>query len=144
SAGVGDVVILRGLTINGAGGSIGIHITAAGAVHVESCVVGGFAGDGQTAIYAQSAGQVFVADTVVRGNFNGIAVVSGKLSADRCRLENNSDYGLFITSAKGSIRKSVASGNSTGFNVAGGNFNIDDCLAANNSGEGIFAQAGSL
>jgi parallel beta helix pectate lyase-like protein len=144
SAGASDVVILRGLTINGAGGNTGIHITAAGAVHVESCVVSGFAGDGQTAIFCQSAGQVFVADTVVRGNFNGIAIISGKLSADRCRLENNSDYGLFITSANGSISKSVASGNLTGFNVAGGDFNIDDCLAANNSGEGIFAQSGGV
>src|SRR2546422_8111094 len=41
SAGASAKVILRGLAINGAGGTNGINITSAGAVHIENCVVSG-------------------------------------------------------------------------------------------------------
>src|SRR5207302_4023776 len=46
SAGASDVVILRGLTINGAGGTNGINFTDGAALHVENCVISRFSNDG--------------------------------------------------------------------------------------------------
>src|SRR5205823_723705 len=72
SAGANDVVILRGLTINNAGGFYGIVGSTAGMVHVESCVISGFGVVGGAGIAWNAAGQLFVKDTVCRENFDGI------------------------------------------------------------------------
>jgi parallel beta helix pectate lyase-like protein len=148
SAGASDTVVLRGLTINSAGGTNGINFTSGAALHVENCVVGGFVGNGDVlaaGILSSSTGQLFVADTVARENFDGVYVTNGTLSADRCRMEKNSNLALAVdTSGKVSIRQSVASGNIYGFVVATGELNIDDCLVANNSGSGILTQNGAV
>src|SRR5262245_53993289 len=46
NAGVADVVVLRGLTINGAGGNQGINFIAGGSLRVENCVISGWAANG--------------------------------------------------------------------------------------------------
>src|SRR6266567_614359 len=42
SVGSSDTVVLRGLTLNGVGGTDGISFHAGGNLHVENCVVTGF------------------------------------------------------------------------------------------------------
>src|SRR5205814_10260915 len=69
--GTSDTVVLRGLTINSAGGTNGINFTAGGNLHVESCVVTGFSSN--AGIFVPSgagvSAQLFVKDTICRRNY---------------------------------------------------------------------------
>jgi hypothetical protein len=144
NAGVSDVVILRGLTINSQGGANGIMYNTGGKLHVENCVISGFSSG--SGIILQSAGSLFVKDAIMRGNFAGIQVqpssgtVSG--SIDSVRLEGNAGNGLFVAGANVSIRNSVASGNGGGLkanNPSGTcELNIENCMVSNNR-EGVVA-----
>ena len=142
NAGGTDVVVLRGLTLNG-GSANGIVYNTGGVLHVENCIVNGFG----TAIEFQAAGHLYVKDTILREN-SGVALdvraPSGLAAAsvERSRIEGN-NLGLWVSNGgKASVRDTVASGNSnTGFLVsvgAGspGELNIEGCLIANN-GNGI-------
>lgn len=101
SAGATDVVVLRGLTLEGLGntGLLGVKFLAGGSLYVEDCTINSF----QTGInIAPSSGQshVFISDTVVRNNSSdgilfapsGSASVSGTLR--RVRTENNVSAGV--------------------------------------------------
>jgi hypothetical protein len=152
SAGASDTVVLRGLTINGAGvAANGINVATVGALYVESCVITGFAGSDNAhgnGISFGSAGNLFVKDTIVRGNgWVGLWAVpasgTAKASIDHCRLEGNT-YGLVSDSnAATTIRDSVSSGNVTAgyLGEVGGELNIENCVAANN-GTGIASIGG--
>jgi len=125
--GVGAVVSLRGLTVDGQGiGSIGIRIFGP-SVHIQNCVIRNFervAGFGIE--FHSSSRQLFVSDTLIynNGTFNsgGIWIVpetssSANVVLDRVRLENNV-IGLLVdgTASTGSgahviLRDSVVSGN---------------------------------
>src|ERR1017187_10704866 len=69
----GAIVVLRGLTIDGAGQTTGsgISVAAGSVLHVEDCGIAGFAGttgaDGN-GIFFNSGGQLFVKDNIIRGN----------------------------------------------------------------------------
>ena len=141
----GATVVLRGLTIDGTGAlARGIFVTSVGNLHVESCVITGFAWQG---IYFTSPGQLFVNDTIVRGNGSaGIWVLpssgTARASVDRCRLEQN-EYGLISDNEQGgtakvTIRDSAATGNSvSGLRAeSGGELNAEGCLVSNN-GSGL-------
>ena len=142
----GGTVVLRGLTIDGTGTATGngINVVAVSVLHVESCVITGFASEG---IYFKSPGQLFVKDTIVRGNGLGIWVAppsgTSQVSVDRCRLEQN-DYGLGSDgggggTAKVTIRDSVVSGNFTiGLSALSAELNAEACLVANN-GLGLYS-----
>jgi hypothetical protein len=96
SVGGSEKVILRGVTINGAGGSTGIYVQSAGLVYVEECVINGFTSHGINF----NAGRLFVKDTTIRnndGNAINIFPSSGNhgVIIDHCRLEAN-DQGLLM------------------------------------------------
>ena len=112
--GAGINVVLRGLTINGQGGTNGVMILNAAEVHVESCVVANLANQG----IQHLAGKLYVNDTIVRNNAgegvwsvgtNGGAPVLAFL--DRVRLEGNSDGIRAQDAARVSVQDSVMSGN---------------------------------
>lgn len=131
NAGAADRVVLRNLDINGIGtGLDGIHVTAAGAVHVDHCEVYGFTGDG---VEAAAAGSLFVNDTRIRGNTGAgvrLTPASGAVFAvlDGSHLESNgtgvqaSDH-VSLTVRNGTLAGStgsaglVADGATTGVNV---------------------------
>jgi hypothetical protein len=136
----GATVVLRGLTIDGTGvTSSGIYVPAVSVLHVESCVIAGFAGSGKGIFFA-SAGELFVKDTVIRGNGNNgifVAPSSGnaRASVDHCRLEQNGSCGLdSYANASVTVRDSVASGNMGRGMLAefDGELNAEGCLVANN------------
>jgi hypothetical protein len=151
----GATVVLRGLTIDGAGQTTGsgINVQAVADLHVENVVITGFAGtsgvgDGN-GIYFTSAGQLFVKDTIIRGNSRlGIWVRpssgTAQASVDRCRLEQNF-FGLVCdTNTMATIRDSVASGNSQSLQTEGsGELNAEQCLVANNA-FGLVSDGGTL
>ena len=144
NAGGSDTVVLRGLVLNGGAGN-GITVNTVGVLHVENCVISGFA----QGLSFLATGELFVKDTIARNNSGTgilIGAVSGtpKGSLDRCRLEGNVN-GLGITRGSATIRDSVASGNSgsgfsaSTFTATAVDLNIENCLAANNPGIGILS-----
>ena len=141
NAGASDKVVLRGLTLNG-GATSGVAANTVGALYVENCVISGFA----TGLAMTGEGQLFVKDTVVRGNSVAgisLAVPSGAAAAsiDRTRLESNGVGLMTGNGSKASIRRSVASGNGSGVvaDGAGAELDADACLVANNAAAGIAA-----
>ncbi len=93
----GATVVLRGMTIDGTGQTgNGISVTAVGILHVESCVITGWAGSGTNGngIYFNSAGLLNVKDTNIRGNASIGIEITGNVGArqvviDRCHLDGN-------------------------------------------------------
>ena len=96
AAGAGDVVVLRGITVEGGGtanGNSGIYATSVGTLIIEDCTVRTF----QEGIYVLSStsAQVSLYNTVVRGcgfgldmenGANGVTVVA---TANGCEVDGN-------------------------------------------------------
>ena len=136
SAGVGDIVTLRGLVIDGQGtGAFGILLRTANALHVQNCVIRNFQQTSQGyGIFVAAVGvstQLFVSDTLIYNNGSSIGTgglfirpqvsggVQGAVNAvlDRVHFENNVDglymLGDLVTGAGVHVvlRDSVISGN---------------------------------
>jgi hypothetical protein len=154
NAGPADVVVLRGLSINGAGtGLNGIRFVAGGVLHVENCTIQGFTGKGIEA-RPSTAAQLFVSDTVIRNNVGpnggGIAVAPvapGTLAAviERVQMVRNR-FGLRVEDGgRATVRGSAASGNNTNgylaVSVAGAALlTLEDSVSADNINNGVNAQ----
>jgi hypothetical protein len=59
-------VVLRGLALVGVGGESGINVTSVGTLHVEGCVISGFAANGIGVNLAADGSHILVKDTVTR------------------------------------------------------------------------------
>ena len=154
NAGANDVVVLRGLDINGAGTGInGIRFLAGGALFVESCQIYGFTGKG---IDAQpvTTSQLFVSDTTIRNNpgASGGGILMKPLlpanlvgTLERVRTQRNR-FGVRVEDGtRATVRDSVATGNSTNGYVAfsaGGlsTLVLERSLASDNTNNGVSAQ----
>ncbi len=117
--GSADLVVLRGLSINNQGGTgpHGLDFLQGGILHIENCVVSGFA-PGGIGINITALGSItHVLDTVVRDNQDGIVfqgTVVGNIS--RTRVERNVYRGIAVNeNAKVAVEDSVASEN--GYNI---------------------------
>ncbi len=158
NVGANDIVVLRGLTLNGVPGGDAIFFNRGGALHVEKCVINGWGGHGinfaPTSGFAKGeANQLFVKDTIVRNNDGtGIQIKSdfGKVSAtlDGCRLEQNSNGLLAGPNAVVTIRDSTASGNrndgfGTSAQAGATEFNLENCITTKNRA-GIQARVGAV
>jgi parallel beta helix pectate lyase-like protein len=141
NTGVLDTVVLRGLSLNGLGGTNGVHYTAGFVLHVENLVVSRF---DERGILFGGSGELFVKDTTVRNNFGAgilLDAISGvaRGSMDRCRLERN-DSGLVVTNnSRVTIRDSVAALNAqAGMSVQIGpetsaHLTVENCIASYNA-----------
>lgn len=101
----GAKVALRGLSINGQGGTPGIWMKTGAELHVEGCVVSGLV-DG---ILIQ-AGSTSVKDTIVRDNsMSGVQVENGAVSAhfDHVRVQNNGGPGFRVDQTSANVRVSI-------------------------------------
>ena len=142
--GAGIVVALRGLHLNGgvAGGS-GILIEDAAAVHIENCVVEGFARGRHPARTSGSNAKLFVIDSVARDNGgDGLHVIGtatmARLTVDNSRFENNAGDGLDVEGIESAITRTVISANgSDGIEQTGGRMNVTWTEAASNGGNGF-------
>ncbi len=142
------MIVLRNLYISRMGRVFGgIEVNSAAVLHVEGCVVTGFAsGYGIRAEgTCNTSGpclHLFIKDTILRGNYYGIFLQSASAMIDRSWIENNRS-GL-ITNVYGGaiIRDSVVAGNSdTGLNAPTGSIRVEDCLVTRN-GTGITSSGG--
>lgn len=109
----GAKVALRGLSINGQGGSPGIWMLNGAELHVEGCVVSGLVNG-----IVIEAGSTSVKDTIVRDNSqSGVKVYDGAVTAhfDHVRVQNNALWGILFqqtnAGVRGSIRNSVVTDN---------------------------------
>ncbi len=75
--GAGINVVLRGLTVNGVGGSYGIRMTNGSQLTVEDCVISKFKATGARGVSIETSAAVKVTGTVVRDNASGITVGFG-------------------------------------------------------------------
>lgn len=150
NAGSSDVVSLRGLVLTSPvrSGS-GVLVNSAAAVHIEKCVISGFA-DAVVA-YSWPSGKLFLTDTTARGNDQGIRAISSsgllEISVDHCVFESNNNGIVVQDGTRSAVRGSVASGNTHGISAqaAAGtaDLTITDCVVSNNAGNGISADGGS-
>jgi len=158
NAPVGSVVVIRNLSINGAGtGLNGIRFIAGGTLSVENVVISNVTTHGIHVNLANAAvGNLFVKDTIIRtgataASSSGIRIepVSGLAGViaviDNTRLEKM-PIGLFAgNGAIVSIRNSEVYGNTSGIvTQATGNAqtNIEHCLI-NHNGTGVQAGTGA-
>jgi parallel beta helix pectate lyase-like protein len=153
NAPVNDVVILRNLSINGAGnGTNGIHFLAGKALHVENCTISRFGapfpnGNGINFI-PSGVSLLFVKDTILNQNLHGGIFVkpgaagTAHVSIDTVRLERNG-FGLRVEDrGKATVRDSVAAGNlANGFlsfsASTGTELNLENSEAVNNGTNGV-------
>ncbi len=96
--GSGTLVVLRGLSINNQGGTgpHGLDFLQGGILHIENCVISGFAPGGIGINIAAPGTITHVLDTIVRDNEEGIVFqgnVVGNIS--RTRVERNVFHGRF-------------------------------------------------
>ncbi len=148
-AGAGEVVTLHGLDIDGQGtGVSGISILAAKAVHVEKCTIRNFhAFDGSAAgiflgIPNPSTLFLFVTDTVISDNDNGVALESSGgfkvASLKNVTITGSTSNGLSLPDSNVfvNVTKSIISGNrGSAINLlaASTTVNIDRSTIANNA-----------
>lgn len=145
-------VVLRGLNINGIGGSRGVDMIDGTSLSVENCVISNFPAAGR-GISITTPAKVRVIDSIVRNNGNGI-YVGGNAAADiiNVKISGHSSSAVFVTgdtpgTTRASISDSAAFENNTGF-VASGNVNtgtaelwLTRSTASNNLFYGIVAQS---
>jgi hypothetical protein len=145
------IVVLRGLAINGQGGSIGVNIQSAARVRIESCIVSGMASHG---IVDASVGELAVIDTIVRDNGGaGIRLAAdASVVVDRVRSEHNASDGLYVanvsSAASATITDSVFAHNALNGIAADGigsstaipdtlSITVDRSTLADNGGDGF-------
>ena len=111
-AGTGLTVVLRGLAVNGQGGTDGIVFSGSGTVHIENCILSNFSIAG-IRLNPAVASTVTISDSTARGNTTGIRAddrVTGHF--DHVRAEGNSVNGFEISrTSTVAISNSVATGN---------------------------------
>jgi hypothetical protein len=104
----GATVVLRGLTINGQGGTTGINIQQAARIRIEGCSVSNMTGNG--VLHAALAADVVILDTIVRDNAgNGISItVDASVTLDHVRSERNGSNGFYIVPSASETHATIA------------------------------------
>ena len=113
STSTGDVVVLRGLALRGAGAITGIAYSGPGKLRVECCAISnflttpeGFPGRGIEA----NGTTLTVLDTIIRDNSGGIECQGDALRAviERCRIEGDREFNSVGLSVRHGQRISIA------------------------------------
>jgi hypothetical protein len=96
--GVGGKVVLRGLTINGLGGTTGISVSGGAEIHIQRCTISNMSGTG---ISVSGAGAVHVSGSELRSNAGtGIWVFGGaaqQIHVSDTRIVQNGSIGVVTT-----------------------------------------------
>ena len=150
SAGVNDVVVLRGLDLQGVGtGLVGVRFTAGKALHIEDCVINGFATHG-ISLEASATSQLFVKNTVISQiapastTAAGVNVVGGTATLDHVTITNSANGVVASTAAKVTVHQSNISGQTLAGISAGAMTSVSierSVIAAN--GTGVQGDVGS-
>jgi hypothetical protein len=148
-----DVVILKGLELNGLGtGLSGINFLAGGALHVEDCLIIGFTLHGiNFAPSGTATSDLFVSRTSIRANDGSaieVAPSGGSSFAyaalDDVRLEGNYRGVRATDGSKVTVTRSVSSGNvANGFVIQAASravsLTLDSSVSTVNGGTGVYS-----
>src|SRR6516165_4561563 len=141
AAGPTDVVTLRNLRINGVGSGLdGIKFLSGAALHIENCNIFGFTGNGINVVTAVANTDLFVNNTFLTNNGNGIQIgpSAGNVRSMlvQVRAQDNSGFGFLINSGAGLtgtvIDDSSALVNGTGIGIAGGRLYLGNSVIIRN------------
>lgn len=104
----GATIVLRGLSINGQGGSNGVNVLSVARLRIESCIISKMADDGVT--HSAPGAELIVLDTIVRDN--GGSGIGGDVDAsvvlDHVRSEHNGTHGFYMASLLGEARAMIS------------------------------------
>ncbi|KAB2840596.1 MAG: right-handed parallel beta-helix repeat-containing protein [Burkholderiales bacterium] len=156
NAGAADVVVLRGLDINGIGtGLNGVRYLAAKELHIERCNIYGFSQMGVDAEASTVGHKVFIRDSSIHDNAavagGGIfmkpsGAATGSLVLDDVRLYANR-FGLKVEgNVVAAVRNTQASGATSGgafIALTGARIMLDHSTASGNDAAGVNAQSGA-
>lgn len=142
-------VVLRGLTINGQGGTSGVKVFAVNVrLRIEHCVIANLVGLGSFGIDVRNTGgHLSVKDTVIRDNDVGIEVSGGSAVLARLQVEGSFGFGIRLKEVQASISESTISGNGSAglradsYSAADVVVAISDSSITGNGGEGVIAYA---
>jgi len=151
NAGASDTVVLRGLSIDGAGtGTNGVRFLAGAKLVIEDCYIAGSA----TGVDFEPSGNSkleMVGTTVANASTNGVLIQAGAAGTASASLDGvrllNSGFGIKVTKGTASIAHSTISNSATTAVKASGltaaaQITLDDSLVSD-SGGGVNSQ-GSL
>ena len=144
-------VVLRGLTINGQGGDIGINMTAGARLTVENCLIANLA----NGIVVNTPAIVRVTDTTIRDTAGyGLILVDGtRATVTRATISGNGNGGIYVlgivagTWTTADIADSTMDGNLFGVYAFSGNatavvkVSVRDSRAVRNANYGLAAQS---
>jgi len=127
-----DVVVLRGLDIQGLGsGLAGVKLLSGGALRIEKCVIRGFRGGTASGvlIISSSNTEVSIVDTVISENGTGTAgggvfivpasAAAHDISISRSQIDNNFSGVVANTNNGGTIRVAITDSTTSGNTNAG-------------------------
>ena len=148
-----DVVTLRNLRINGAGGGLsGVKYLTGSALHIENCYIFGFTGDGIDVATTTPNAALFVTDTFLTNNQNGIEIApsAGNVRSMllRVQAQGNSNVGIFLDPGSGIgagtvVNDSSAVVNGTGIEITGATLYLGNSVIFRN-GTGVSITGGSV
>jgi hypothetical protein len=153
NAGVNDVVVLRGLIIDGFGNGLnGIRFLAGAALHVENCVIKNFRGaapNGAGIQIAPSANtsKIFVSNCSIVNNNKGIEVKPtaagiAKVILDRLQINRNVGAGIISDGPRSDVwvNGSIIAANTPGISAINNGLlqSYGNNTLANNSPSGTF------
>lgn len=145
SAGPADKVVLRGLTINGQGGTNGIHVTSGLETHVEDCTISNMSGHG---IQVEGDSSVHISQIVVRSNAgHGLYVPSGNpsISVSDSRFAQNGSRGIRLDAGSLDGSRLTVDGNGSDGVLADNalaatvTVTLTDSMIAANGADGVIA-----
>jgi hypothetical protein len=152
SAAATDVIILRNVRINGAGGATGVQVNTAARVVIEKCDIFGFATAAiLVATSATSSPNIKVQETTINNNSAGISVKptggTVKIALERTHVDNNVNGGMRVDGTTGGTVNAAISDSSislngaAGLNVLSGTANVavdvQRAVIADNGGAGV-------
>jgi hypothetical protein len=127
NAGAADTVIVRGLSLEGAGtGTIGIRYIAGGALVVENTTIHGFTQSGID-IDPTTSGNVSVKNVTITGGTSGVRV-----------------DGLTGMQVRASLTGVAIQGTTNAIDTQFGSTSVNDSVLTQNAGVALFAEAGTL
>jgi hypothetical protein len=152
TAGAGDVVVLRGLDLQGLNGTglVGVRFTAGKALHVEDCTIAAFGTHGISFEPAAADSQLFVKNTVISEiapaslTAAGINLVGGTATLDHVTITNSGKGIVASTAAKVTVHQANLSGQTLTGVLAGATTSVSierSVIAAN--GTGVQGDVGS-
>ena len=142
AAGPTDVVTLRNLRINGVGSGLdGVKFLSGAALHVQNCNIFGFTQDGINVATTAANLDLFVNDTFLTNNGNGIQIspTAGNVRSTLVHVwaQDNSGFGFLLNSGAGLtgtvINESSAVLNGTGIGIGGGRLFLGNTVVFRNN-----------